>query len=107
MNIKNKLEKKIKKVVENEDRYEFPEFICRLRKACGCSRRQVNEDTNLSSSTLFMLENGTFRTFPNQQCFNKIGQYFGISPKLLKNKAEEYAMHIPHKIKKLERLRRI
>jgi len=106
MELRLKIEKKkIETILEKQESHEFPEFMKEIRKATGLSRRQVAEDLGVEPYTILTLESGSFRTFPDPKQFSCLAGYFGVSPKLLKAKAEKYVFD--HRLPVKNHLRRI
>lgn len=78
---------KVKSLVETEHEYTFPEFIFKLRKSLGASRKVACEDTGISESRLVNLENGNFTQFPEHE-LPLLCEYYSIPRSLLCRKAK-------------------
>lgn len=81
---------KVSQLIENESKYDFPEFLLLVRKLHNLNRRVVAKDTGISHTHLFYLETGFFMKPPKTEIYLILAQYYGIPEELLKAKVLKY-----------------
>ena len=89
----NKLETmkcELKKLVENQKKFEFPDFLRKMREALSLSKQTVANDLDLNYRKLFYMELGYFREPFSEELTKKMSEYFGISDQLLKEKITDF-----------------
>lgn len=88
----------IDRVKENQDEYEFPEFISLMRRAICTSRKKQAEDLGLPYLKLYNLEAGSFKKVPEIEILTKISEYFDVPISLLAKKAKDYVFESTHSV---------
>lgn len=81
---------KINRVIQEEGKYSFPEFLKLLRRMYGMQRKYVSEDTGIAETRLFYLENGRFKRRLGTDELVILADYYGIDCELLKNKVDSF-----------------
>lgn len=90
MNKIESVKKNVKKVIDNHERYDFPEFIYSLR-ACLCIPNAViARDLDLPKLKMFYAERGRFVKRLSQEFILQLADYFGVDSKVMVKKLEEY-----------------
>lgn len=94
---------RIKKLVKEEEKYEFPDMLRMLRSIHGMKRKNVAIDLGLSQSRIFYLEYGGFKRFPSEE-ITLLSDYYGVAPQLLRKKAKKFLSEAHNKDRSWKRL---
>jgi hypothetical protein len=81
---------RITKLLAEHKNYDFPTFIQLLRQISGINRKTVQEDIGITQQILFYMEYGRFIRPPSKVYLMLLSKYYGLPPKLLKSKLQEF-----------------
>ena len=90
MNIVQLCQFKIKCLIEDEEKYNFPEFLQILRKSLMISRKTIQLSTGISQLRLYYLEKGNFKRKFNKTEINLLANFYQIPKSILIKKWNEY-----------------
>ena len=82
-------EDKVKFIIYNHERYDFPKFIEELRESWGRTRARTAEDTGIGVRNLFRLERGEFSIVPEDKVI-LLARYLRVPKAILIRKCKEY-----------------
>jgi hypothetical protein len=91
--IMNKLDDikiKISETIKSHTKYNFPEFLAKLRKDLCVSRKTMADDLKIPYLRLFHFELGEFTRPIGGEVLKSLSVYFGIPEKILSEKAQSY-----------------
>ena len=83
---------KIDKLIANQKKFDFPQFLFQIRKCYGLPRRTVCKDISFSEMKMFHLENGYFRTFIPLDELCRISEYYSIDNDLFEDKMTKFIL---------------
>ena len=80
---------KIRCVLAEHEKYDFPTFLLKLRNTLGINRHVLARDTCIPMMRLFYLEHGHFARFPEKH-IEILSDYYEIPIEVLKKKSQEF-----------------
>lgn len=92
MNIEERNRRRLFNLMQNEEKFEFPEFLEELRKCYRISREIANNDLNYPINRLYCLENGCFKRVIPMDEITLLADYYNIDSKILKKKADDFVL---------------
>lgn len=84
------IEIKMKKIIQQEEKYSYPEFLIALRKCLGRTRQVVSYDLDIDYDCLLNHEEGNMSRKINYEKNDLLSEYYGVDPEVLTRKFREY-----------------
>jgi hypothetical protein len=84
------IQKTLNKLIRDEKKYSFPDFLFLIRGCFGVSRIKAAKEMGVPGSRLFRLETGAFRNYLCMKDVVPIAEYYGIDSAMLLMKADDY-----------------
>lgn len=82
--------KLLEKVISSHEKYDFPTFLLKLRKAVGISREMMAYDLKISAMKIFYIETGHFQNPFPEEFLKKLSTYFEVPHELMVKKIHKY-----------------
>lgn len=81
---------KIREIICRENEFDFPEFLIMLRTTLGLTQKCLSKETGIGDWTFHTWEHGKIIRPPRYELLVTLADYYGISHKLLKQKALDF-----------------
>ena len=86
----DKIKCNFQNVINNHVMFDFPNFLRALRESLCLTRQEVMKDMPFHYLKLYHFEIGNFKQMPRDIYIDMLANYYGITPKMLRDKALEY-----------------
>jgi ribosome-binding protein aMBF1 (putative translation factor) len=83
-------QKQLEYIISNHQKYDFPDFMRKMRESIAVSRKIMATDLKLNYEKLSYIENGDLRSPPSKEYLKRISKYFGVSSHLMTQKVEKF-----------------
>ena len=80
----------VERIIQDNRKMNFPEFISKLREALCISRQVVADDLNIHYLKLFYMEIGGFRKALDPELIDRLADYFGVYREIMRKKAADF-----------------
>jgi transcriptional regulator with XRE-family HTH domain len=80
----------IEDIIDQEEKFSFPEFLKVLRDVFGISQVAMAEELGFQALQIFHWERGNFKKPLPKETINKIADYMGVGRDLLDAKMMKY-----------------
>lgn len=81
---------KIARLLDEHEKYDFDEFLFKLRRIQGLNRDVIAFDIGISTTKMFFFERGHFMKMPKHEDLEDLANYYGISSEILITKCKKF-----------------
>lgn len=81
---------KLQEIINRHEEFDFSEFLVMLRSMIGLTQKCLSREIGIPEWTLHRLETARIIRPPRYEHIVMLADYYGISHRLLKQKAQEF-----------------